>query len=174
MARGRWVEGDEGRWSGGQVYETADGKWLSIGCLEPWFWSELCTALGCEEFIPHQNNRDRFPEIFDFLRRRFKEKTRDQWFDELRQHDNICVAPVYSQDEVFADPHVQARGMIAEVEHPQFGKVRQVGVAPKFSETPGAVRSTAPGRGQHTDDLLREAGYSDAEIAEMRSASVAG
>ena len=155
------------------VYETSDGKWLSIGCIEPWFWSELCKALGCEEYIPHQNNREKFPEIFDYLRRRFKEKTRDEWFEQLRQHD-ICVAPVYSLDEVFDDPHVQARNMVVELDHPEFGKVKQVGVGPKFSDTPGAVRKTAPRRGEDTDTLLAEAGYSGAEIAALREAGVAG
>jgi crotonobetainyl-CoA:carnitine CoA-transferase CaiB-like acyl-CoA transferase len=111
--------------------------------------------------------------MFQFFRRRFREKTRDEWFAELRQRD-ICVAPVYSLDEVFADPHVQARGMVAELPHPQFGPVRMVGIAPKFSETPGAVRRLAPKRGEHTEEVLKEAGYSQAEIDEMRSAGMAG
>jgi len=155
------------------VYETSDGKWLSIGCLEPWFWAELCKALDCEDYIPHQQNREKFPEVFDYMRKKFKERTRDEWFEELRQHD-ICVAPVYAMDEVFEDPHVQARGMIAEVEHPEFGKVKQVGVGPKFSDTPGAVRSTSPKRGAHTDDLLRETGYSAEDVEELKAAGVAG
>ncbi len=155
------------------VYETADGRWLSIGCLEPWFWQELCQALGCPEFIPHQNNREKFAEMFEFFRRKFRERTRDEWFEELRQRD-ICVAPVYSLDEVFTDPHVQARGMVAEVPHPQFGPVRMVGIAPKFSETPGAVRRLAPKRGEHTGEVLKEAGYSEGEIEEMRAAGIAG
>jgi crotonobetainyl-CoA:carnitine CoA-transferase CaiB-like acyl-CoA transferase len=155
------------------VYETSDGKWLSIGCIEPWFWAELCKALECEEYIPHQNNREKYAEMFEELRTRFKEKTRDEWFEELRQRD-ICVGPVYSLDEVFEDPHVQARGMVTEVQHPEFGAVKQVGVGPKFSDTPGAVRTTSPRRGQHTADLLREAGYSGGEIEEMKAAGVAG
>jgi len=155
------------------VYETSDGKWLSIGCLEPWFWAELCKALDCEHYVPHQQNREKFAEIFEFMRGRFKEKTRDEWFEELRQRD-ICVGPVYGIDEVFDDPHVQARGMIAELQHPEFGTVRQVGVGPKFSDTPGAVRSTSPKRGAHTDDLLREAGFSAGEIDEMKVAGLAG
>jgi len=57
---------------GYNVYETSDGRWLSIGCLEPWFWQELCQALGCEEYVPHQNNREKFPEMFDFLRGKFR------------------------------------------------------------------------------------------------------
>ncbi len=155
------------------VYETSDGKWLSIGCIEPWFWSELCKALGLDDLIPQQMNREKHPEIFEALRAKFKEKTRDEWFEELRQHD-ICVGPVYALDEVFEDPHAQARNMIVEIDHPEFGKVKQVGVGPKFSETPGAVRKTAPKRGEHTADLLRETGYSDAEIEEMRAAGAAG
>src|SRR6266508_3448301 len=155
------------------VYETKDGKWLSIGCIEPWFWSELCKALDCEEYIPHQMNREKHTEIFEALRTKFKEKTRDEWFEQLRQRD-ICVGPVYSLDEVFEDPHVKARGMVTEVQHPEFGPVKQVGVGPKFSDTPGAVRTTAPKRGEHTADLLRDAGYSDAEIEEIKAAGIAG
>jgi len=155
------------------VYEASDGKWLSIGCIEPWFWSELCKALECEDYIPQQMNREKHPEIFEYLRRRVKEKTRDEWFEELRRRD-ICVGPVYTLDEVFEDPHVQARGMVTEVQHPEFGAVKQVGVGPKFSDTPGGVRTTAPKRGEHTSDLLSEAGYSDQEIEEMKAAGVAG
>jgi crotonobetainyl-CoA:carnitine CoA-transferase CaiB-like acyl-CoA transferase len=154
-------------------YETSDGKWLSIGCLEPWFWKELCEALGREEFIPEQNNREKWPEMFEFLKGKFKERTRDEWFEDLRRRD-ICVGPVYGLDEVFADPHVQAREMVVEVEHPEFGKVKQVGVGAKFSETPGSVRKTAPKRGGDTDDLLLEAGYSSEEIAGLKAANAAG
>jgi crotonobetainyl-CoA:carnitine CoA-transferase CaiB-like acyl-CoA transferase len=155
------------------VYECSDGKWLSIGSLEPWFWAETCKALGCEEYTPHQNNREKFPEMFDYMRKKFKEKTRDEWFEELRQFD-ICVGPVLGLDEVFDNPHVQARQMMIEVEHPELGKVKQVGIAPKFSDTPGAVRSTAPARGEHTDAVLKEFGFSDAEVAALREAGVAG
>src|SRR2546426_5893058 len=155
------------------VYETADGKWLSIGCIEPWFWAELCKALGLREDIPHQNNREKYGEMFEALGKRFKEETRDQWFEELRRRD-ICVGPVYSLDEVFEDPHVQARQMVVELQHPEFGPVRQVGIGPKLSDTPGAVRTTAPSRGQHTAELLAEAGYSSAEIENLRAANAAG
>src|SRR3972149_2859993 len=120
---GRGVELLNGASPGYNVYETADGGWLSIGCLEPWFWQELCQALGCEQFVPHQNNREKFPEMFEFLRSKFREKGRDEWFEELRQRD-ICVAPVYGMDEVFADPHVPARGGGVEGEHPEVGEVK--------------------------------------------------
>ena len=155
------------------VYECSDGKWLSIGSLEPWFWSETCQALGRDEFIKHQNNREKFPEIFESFRAKFKEKTRDEWFEELRQRD-ICVGPVLAMDEVFEDPHVIARDMVIEVEHPEFGPVKQVGIGPKFSDTPGSVRTTGPARGEHTDEVLAEAGLGADEISSLRESGAAG
>ncbi|MBW2417419.1 MAG: CoA transferase [Deltaproteobacteria bacterium] len=150
------------------VYETADGKWLSIGCMEPWFWVKLCTRLGCEKFAEEQFNEEKFPEIFSFLRASFLEKSRDDWFAELRR-DEICVTPVYELDEAVTDPHMLAREMLVELEHPEFGTVHQVGIAPKFSETPGSVRTLASRIGAHTEEVLREANFSAAEIEELTS-----
>jgi crotonobetainyl-CoA:carnitine CoA-transferase CaiB-like acyl-CoA transferase len=148
------------------VYATADGGWLSIACMEPWFWKRLCAALGCEQYADAQFESEKFPEMFEFLRRRFREKTRDAWFAELKDQE-ICATPVYGLEEALADPHARARGMVEELEDPEFGTIRQVGVAPKFSETPGQVRTLAPRPGQHTQEVLREAGYSDEEIAAL-------
>jgi alpha-methylacyl-CoA racemase len=145
------------------VYQTADGKWLSIGCMEPWFWTRLCSRLGCERFAKEQFNEEKFPEIFAFLRARFVERTRDEWFADLRQ-DEVCVTPVYALDEAVADPHMRAREMLVELEHPEFGAVQQVGIAPKLSLTPGSVRTLASRCGAHTEEILREANFSEAEI----------
>jgi len=150
------------------VYQAADGKWLSIGCMEPWFWTKLCAALECEQFAQEQFNEEKFSEIFAFLRARFMEKTRDEWFTALRR-DEICVMPVYALDEAVADPHMRAREMLVELEDPEFGKVQQVGIAPKLSETPGSVRTLAPSAGAHTEEVLREANFSEAEIQEAMS-----
>ncbi|GBD14109.1 Succinyl-CoA--L-malate CoA-transferase beta subunit [bacterium HR24] len=149
------------------VYETADGRWISIGCVEGWFWENLCRALGFEEYIPHQWSKERYPEIFENFRRRFKERTREEWFQYLSQHE-VCVGPVYSLDEVFEDPQVRHRRMVLELEHPQMGRVRHVGIGPKLSETPGSVRSVEVQRGQHTDQLLSELGYSAEEVRRLR------
>ncbi len=148
------------------VYETSDGKWLGLGCMEPWFWKNLCAHLGCEEFIASQFDAKQFTAQFEFLRACFKEKDRDTWFAELRE-EQICITPIYAMDEVDSDPHLQARQMFVDIEDPEFGRVRQVGVAPKFSETPGEVHSVAPQVGAHSEEVLREAGYSATEIAEI-------
>ncbi|MDP2950290.1 MAG: CaiB/BaiF CoA-transferase family protein, partial [Chloroflexota bacterium] len=149
------------------VYETKDSRWLSIGSLEPWFWEALCRVMGREDFIAHQMNADKFPEMFEHFRQQFKTRTRDEWFEYLKQFD-ICVAPVYSLDEVFEDPHVRARQMLVELEHPTLGKVQQVGIGVKLSETPGSVRSLAPRRGQHTEEVLSDLGYSEEQIRGLR------
>jgi crotonobetainyl-CoA:carnitine CoA-transferase CaiB-like acyl-CoA transferase len=149
------------------VYQTADGRWLSVACMEPWFWKNLCERLGCEEYVAEQFNPEKHDEIFAFLRARFQEKTRDEWFAELKDRE-ICATPVYDIEEALVDPHARARGMVVEVEHPEYGPIPQIGVAPKFSETPGRVRTLAPRPGQHTEEVLREAGLSDDEIARLK------
>jgi crotonobetainyl-CoA:carnitine CoA-transferase CaiB-like acyl-CoA transferase len=155
------------------VYETRDGRWLSIGCLEPGFWEALCRAVGREDFIPYQMNADKYPEMFDYFRQEFKTRTRDEWFEYLRQFD-ICVGPVYSLEEVFNDPQVQARDMVVELEHPAVGKVQQVGIGAKLSQTPGSVRSLAPGRGQHTEEVLLDLGYSRQQIEALQAEGAVG
>jgi crotonobetainyl-CoA:carnitine CoA-transferase CaiB-like acyl-CoA transferase len=149
------------------VYQCRDGGWISLGSLEPHFWANLCRAMGLEDLIPHQYDGAKRDEIFAHFREQFKTKTRDEWFEILKQTD-ICAAPVYGLDEALNDPHNQARGMVVEVEHPEAGRVRQVGVGTKLSETPGAVRSAAPSPGQHTDDVLASLAYDAAAIAALR------
>lgn len=164
------------------IYQTKDGKFITIGCLEPWLWANLCRAIGKEEFIPFSFIRDRYPrsaddqktkEIHDYLKRLFLTKPRDEWFEFFRTKD-VPVGKVNSLDEVFADPQVQHRRMVMELEHPTEGKVRQVGIAIKLSDTPGEVRSFPPLLGQHTDEILSGLGYSQQKIAELRREGVAG
>ena len=155
------------------VYETKDGRWISIGSLEPHFFANLCRALGCEQFIPQQYDASKREEMAAYFRQQFLTKTRDQWFEILSKTD-VCVAPVYSLDEALADPHNRARGMVVEVEHPRLGAVKHVGIGPKFSETPGLVRSTAPRSGQHTDEVLASLGYTRDQVAALRESGAVG
>ncbi len=86
----------------------------------------------------------------------------------MLQETDICVAPVYSLDEALEDPHNVARGMVIEVDHPEAGRIRQVGIGTKLSETPGSVRMPAPSPGQHTDDVLASLGYDVERISALR------
>lgn len=153
------------------VYKTADEKQLSVGCIEPWFWERLCQTLGCPQYAAEQFNQERHAEIFSYLRKVFLTKTRDTWFEELRLADT-CVAPVYTVDEMFEDPHAQARQILTEVVDPKYGPIKQVGVAPKLSETPGVVRKTSPRRGEDTFVLLRATGYTEEDLQELARAGV--
>jgi len=162
------------------VYETRDKKYITIGCIEPWLWENLCRAIGKEEFIPFHFKLEHYlqppeegawQEILSSLRELFLSKTRDQWFDYLVQKD-VPVGKVYTLDEVVADPQVLHRKMTVEVEDSTEGKVKQVGIAIKLSDTPGAVRSLPPSSGQHTEAILATVGYSRREVSELREEGI--
>ncbi len=155
------------------VYECSDGGWISIGSLEPHFWANLCKVMGREDFIPHQWDSSKRAEIAAHFRERFASKTRDEWFEVLKQTD-ICAGPVYSLEEALRDPHNLARQMVVDVDHPTLGTVRHVGIGTKLSETPGSVRSTAPRPGQHTDDVLGRLGFDVGAVASLKERGVVG
>ncbi len=164
------------------VYETQDGKYITIGCIEPWLWENLCRAIGKEEYIPFHFRLEHYlnppeekvwKEMLSFLKKLFLTKTRDEWFEFLSQRD-VPVGKVYSLDEVFADPQVLHRKMIMEIEHPNVGKIKQAGIAIKLSDTPGTIRSLAPLPGQHTDVVLTGLGYRADELDELRKQSIVG
>ena len=162
------------------IYEAKDGKFITIGCLEPWLWENLCREIGREEFIPFSLTRGHLPtptedekreEISSYLKQLFLTKTRDEWFELLSQKD-VPIGKVYSLDEVFADPQVLHRKMVIEVEHPTEGKVKQVGIAIKLSDTPGKVRSLPSLAGEHTNEILISLGYSEQRISKLRQKGV--
>ena len=156
------------------IYETKDGKYISLGALEPWFFANLCQLLGCEDFIPHQYDEgEKQKEMFRYFHDTFLTKTRDEWFALLRQKDT-CVAPVYDIDELESDPHLMARRMILELDHPTLGRMKQVGSMQKISDSPVEARNWSTRFGQHTDEILRELGYDDAKIEELREADAVG
>ena len=162
------------------IYKTKDGKFITIGCLEPWLWENLCREIGKEDFIPfhyeddhrrHKPKGEKWQEISSSLKQLFLTKTRDEWFELLSQKD-IPVGKVYSLDEVFTDPQVLHRKMVIEVEHPTEGKIKQVGIAIKLSDTPGKVRSLAPLPGEHTEEILTGLGYNKQRINELRQEGI--
>jgi crotonobetainyl-CoA:carnitine CoA-transferase CaiB-like acyl-CoA transferase len=163
-----------GRYPWYNVYETKDGKYISIGSLEPWFFANLCQLLGCEEFIPYEfDDGEKRDEIFKYFREKFLTKTRDEWVKLLGQKD-VCVAPVYDIDELESDPHLIARRMIVESDHPTKGRVKHVGSMHKLSGSPVEVRNWATTFNQHTDEILREIGYDDERIQQLKKADVIG
>ena len=162
------------------VYETKDGKYITIGCLEPHFWENLCRFLGKEGYVPygfalehtfHKPQGEKWDEVHSSLKQVFLTRTRDEWFELLIDND-VPAGKVNTPDEVFSDPQVLHRQMVVEVDHPTLGKVKQVGVAPRLSGTPGKVRSLSPLPGEHSDEILRELGYKQGEIKHLRQEGV--
>ena len=163
-----------GEWPWYNVYETKDGKYISIAALEPWFYANLCQLIGREDFLEHQYaTGEKREEIFRSFRETFLTKDRDEWVEILRRKDT-CVAPVYSIDEVVTDPQLIARGMITEVDHPTLGRIKQVGSMLKLSESPFQVRNWSQRFGQHTEEILTGLGYSKEDIDRLRETEVIG
>ena len=156
------------------VYECKDGKYLSLGCIEPWFWEALCRALEREDFIPYEFESEHYPEIFTAFREIFKTRDRDDWFEFLRNSGDVAVGKVHSFDDLFEDPQIRHRRMVQEVGELDGEPVRQVGIGPKLSETPGSVRSLGPEIGQHTDEILKEIGFDADETALFREKGAVG
>jgi len=155
------------------LYETKDGRWMSLGALEPQFWKAFCRSVGrddwdrAEYFEPGPHQKQLEKEVAEV----FAAKTQAEWVEHFLEVD-CCCEPVLNLDEVMADPAVQARGMVVELIHERFGAYRQLGIAPKFSATPGSLRTPAPELGEHTETLLLEHGYSTGEIQRLREAGV--
>lgn len=161
------------------IYDTKDGKLLTIGCTEPWLWENFCKAIGRPDFVRFARKPDQFVRAANAEEVRAREdieaiirtRTRDEWFEILVKAD-VCVGKVYEPEEMVADPQVQARDMVVEVEHPVHGKIREFGIPIKLSGTPGTVRSAAPHTGEHTDAVLGALGLQPAEIQALRGKKV--
>ena len=153
------------------IYGTKDGKKISLGCSEPWFYVNLCRALGCEEMIPYHGEADRFDEVTGVFKKKFLTKSRDEWFDILTQSD-VAVSKVLEFDEMADDPQLKHRNMIVELDHPELGKVKQAGIPVKLSATPGSIRKFAPKRGEDAVKILMELGYSREEIEKLEEDDV--
>jgi alpha-methylacyl-CoA racemase len=148
-----------------EVYETADGKYISLGAIEPQFYAALLDILG-DEAEPFQTQWDmaNWPALKESLAKIFRRKTRDEW-DAVFEGVDVCYAPVLSIGEVRHHPHHQARGTFVDD-----GDYWQPAPAPRFSRTPPELRGPAAAIGAHTQEVLREFGFSDQEIAQRVAA----
>jgi len=145
------------------TYETADGRYLSIGAVENRFWKNLCAIFEKPEYIPLQYDDGRREEIIDFMRHEFKQKTLAHWQAVLDGKD-ICWGPVKTLDEALEAPLFSAREMVVDLTDDKGACKRFLGVPVKLSDTPGSVRTLPPSFGENTTSLLLEFGYSDDQI----------
>ena len=161
-----------GRFPCYSIYETKDGEYISIGALEPRFWVELCKKLEREDFIPFQYDEgEKRGEIFLFLERTFRGKTREEWMEILKDLD-VCIGKVLHLDEAFKDPQVVHRRMVTEFNDPKKGKMALLSSPIKMAETPPDIRRAPAAFGEHTEEVLRELGLQEEEIRQMKKEGV--
>jgi len=147
------------------IYETRDGRHMSLGALEPQFWKAFCDAAAHPEwnrpdyFDPGPHQQVLQCEIAAY----FRKKNLAEWVDHFRDVD-CCCEPIKNLAEVMDDPDMRTRQMVVDMVHESWGAYRQLGIAPKFSLTPGTMRSHAPELGEHTQAILSDLGVSPGEI----------
>ncbi len=158
---------DTGAWFY-EVYETADGGYISFGAIEAQFLQELLRITGLDADgrgpVPDASDRTSWPAMKDRLAARIKTRTRAEWC-ELLDGSDACFAPVLSPDEAVAHPHNRHRGTFIEVDG-----VVQPAPAPRFSRTSPEVAMPSSRAGQHTDEVLREWGFDADEVDQLRAA----
>ena len=147
-------------------YECADG-WVSLGALEPKFWQAWCSGVGREDLIEKQFEKPG-SEAHEQVVAIFKGRTRTEWTQFAAAHD-CCLEPVLELDEALDSELVQQREMVVKLDQPGVPDgVRQLGIPVKLDRTPGRHnRLPGPGLGEHTEDVLRSAGYSHEQIVEL-------
>jgi len=162
----RGNEGLSGRYACYQIYETKDGRYLSLGALEHKFWENACRTLGRDDFIGKCFNGDAQEEIIAAFREIFKTRTAAEWLAAFENVDT-CVALVNDIAEMIEDPQIKHRGLIAEIDHPTEGRLRQIAPTIKLSATPGAIGSHPPRLGEHTREILKSVDYTDEMIESL-------
>lgn len=170
IAAGQWYErGTNGLDTGAhfyEVYECADGEYVSVGSIEPQFYAELRRLLGLDEpdWDAHLE-REAWPALKERLAVLFRTRTRAEWCNLLEGTD-VCFAPVLSLVEARDHPHIRARETYIECDG-----VNQPAPAPRFSRTPGAIPRRPPAAGEDTDEVLAEIGFPVEAIAALRSSA---
>jgi len=146
------------------VYETKDGRYVSVAPIEPHFYALLIEKLGLDPAeLPDQNDRSRWPELRERFAAVFRERTRDEWCTLLEGTDT-CFAPVLSLGEVRDHAHNRARGVFLED-----APLPELRPSPRLSRTPGDPGESPAWTGADTDAVLREAGFRDDELAALRA-----
>jgi len=150
------------------IYETKEGKFITIGALEEKFWANLCRALGKEEYTPYQFSLEKREEIFASFKKLFKSRTRDEWLAFFDQRE-IPIAPVNDLKEAFDDPQIRHRGLLIETENK---KIKQIGFPAKYAESFERQDQLAPALGEHTDEILRALGCNEKQLEKLRREGV--
>lgn len=142
-----------GAYANYNIYATADGRYVSVGCLEKKFWRNLCLGLGKEELIDMIDDESNHPYLKEQLAEAFKQKTMREW-EEFFADKDACVTPVLNFKEAVESEQVQANEMVLNVQDDELGEYQQLGFAMKLSKTPAQLNKRAPRLGEDTEKIL--------------------
>jgi alpha-methylacyl-CoA racemase len=152
-----------------RCYETRDGKFVSVGAIEPKFYEVLVEKLGLDRAsLPDQLNRKSWPQVRERFAAAFKQKTREEWC-RIMDGSDACFAPVLSFGEASQHPHNKARKSFVEVDG-----IVQPGPAPRFSRTPARIKGGPPDFGAQTEQALAAWGFSPDAIAKLKAEGAIG
>ncbi len=152
-----------------EVYETSDGKYVSVAAIEPKFYAQFLELTGISsEALPQRVDRDERAALRVRLAEVMKTKTRDEWCARLEGTD-CCFAPVLDMDEAAQHPHNQERQTFVEVDG-----VVQPNAAPRFSRTPAEIKEPPTTPGAQTESALKDWGFSESEIESLTASGVIG
>ena len=161
-----------------QAFRCADDGWISTGASDNRMWAGLCRVLGLDALIEDPRfatpvaRRDNAAALLPLVEAAFLTRPRDAWLALLRP-EGVPASPVCTLAEAMESPQASHRAMRQSVPHPTIGPMDTVGLPAKLGATPGSIRRAAPRLGEHTAEVLREAGLSDAEIAALRAGPAA-
>lgn len=161
------------------LYQAKDGLWFFLALGNYGFFTKFALAVGHEEWLtdplfegaPFLIRPPQSYEVERIMEGIFTTKTREEWLEFFRQQDIPC-APAKRVDEFLDDPQVAANEMVVELEDPNVGTVRQMGIPVKLPLTPGKLKGPSPLPGEHTEEILGELGYSSDKVSELRKQKI--
>ena len=161
-----------------QALRTSDG-YINIGAATQATWEQFCRAAGLGHLV--EDSRFRMPgdrksreqELAALLEETLSQQSTAHWL-ELLEQAGVVAGPIYDMEQVYRDPQIMARDMVVELEDETLGTLRNIGVPVKLSETPGSIRHRAPALGEHSQEILLQAGYTEADVEDLVEAGVVG